>query len=153
MWSRRGRIVTRSECFLCISASAADASAVNLKEINTILANGVITFFINSNPVFNKEPSNLLKNSPDCISFDNWVFENLISGDKLFEKALRILETCLSVNYNSCGKLALSLKSPIMLVDNLNTTLVSFFIADFNLFNCEFDHLLYKLLYWVTLYN
>ena len=124
--------MTRSECFLYISASAADASAVNFKEINTILANGVITFFINSNPVFNKEPSNLLKNSPDCISFDNWVFENLISGDKLFEKALRILETCLSVNYNSCGKLALSLKSPIMLVDNLNTTLVSFFIADFN---------------------
>ena len=37
--------------FLCIPASAADATAVNPKGINTLLANGVITFFINSNPV------------------------------------------------------------------------------------------------------
>ena len=57
--------------FLCISASATDAAAVNPKGIYTLLANGVITFFINGNPVFNKGPSNLPKISPDCIIFDN----------------------------------------------------------------------------------
>ena len=31
--------------FLCIPASAADAAAVNPKEIKTLLANGLITFF------------------------------------------------------------------------------------------------------------
>ena len=45
--------------FLCIPASAADAAAACPKGINTLLANGVITFFINDNPVFNKGPSNL----------------------------------------------------------------------------------------------
>ena len=32
--------------FLCIPASAADAAAVNPKGIKTLLANGLITFFI-----------------------------------------------------------------------------------------------------------
>ena len=32
--------------FLCIPASAADAVAINPNGINTLLANGVITFFI-----------------------------------------------------------------------------------------------------------
>ena len=50
-----------------------------------------------------------------------------------------LLETCLSVNNNSCRKLVLSLESPIMLEDNLNITLVSCFIADFNSLTCEFD--------------
>ena len=45
--------------FLCIPTSAVDAAAVSLKGINTLLANGVITFFIKGNPVFNKGPSNL----------------------------------------------------------------------------------------------
>ena len=58
--------------FLCIPASTADAAAaVNSKGINTLSANGVITFFINGNPVFNKGPSNLPKNPPDCIIFEN----------------------------------------------------------------------------------
>ena len=38
--------------FLCIPASAADAAAVNPKEIKTLLAHGLTTFFINCNPVF-----------------------------------------------------------------------------------------------------
>ena len=57
--------------FLCITASAAEAAAVNPKGINTLLANGVSTFFINGNPVFNKGPSNLPENPLDCIIFDN----------------------------------------------------------------------------------
>ena len=51
--------------FLCIPASAADAVAVNSKGIKTILANGLITFFINGNPLFSNGPSNLLRNPPD----------------------------------------------------------------------------------------
>ena len=37
--------------FLFFPASAAAAAAVNPKGINTLLANGIITFFIKSNPV------------------------------------------------------------------------------------------------------
>ena len=51
--------------FLRIPASAADAAAVNLKGIETLLANGLIIFFINVNPVFSNGPSNLLRNPPD----------------------------------------------------------------------------------------
>ena len=36
---------------LCIPAFAADAAAVNPKGIKKLLANGLITFFINGNPV------------------------------------------------------------------------------------------------------
>ena len=42
--------------FFCLPASAADAAAVNLKEIKTVLANGLITFLIKDNPVFNNGP-------------------------------------------------------------------------------------------------
>ena len=35
--------------FLCIPLSAADATAINPKGIKTLLANGLITFFINGN--------------------------------------------------------------------------------------------------------
>ena len=44
--------------FLCIPASAVDVAAVNPRGL-TLLANGLITFFINGNPVFSNEPSNL----------------------------------------------------------------------------------------------
>ena len=37
--------------FLCIPASAADNAAVNPEGINTLLVNGVITFFVNGNQV------------------------------------------------------------------------------------------------------
>ena len=57
--------------FLCIPTSATNAAAVNPKGINTLLANGLITVFINSNPAFGSGPNNLPKNPPDCIIFDN----------------------------------------------------------------------------------
>ena len=57
--------------FLCSPASAADAAAVNPKRINTLLAYGLITCFINGNPVFSNGPNSLLRNPPDCIIFDN----------------------------------------------------------------------------------
>ena len=37
---------------LCIPASAAVAAAVNPIGIKTLLANGLVTFFINGNPAF-----------------------------------------------------------------------------------------------------
>ena len=52
--------------FLCIPVSAADAAAVNPKEIKTLLANGLITFFINGNPVFRNGPRSLPRNPPYC---------------------------------------------------------------------------------------
>ena len=57
--------------FLFIPTSAADAAAVSPKGINTLLANGVITLFINGNSVFNKGPSNLPRNPLDYIILDN----------------------------------------------------------------------------------
>ena len=56
---------------LCIPVSAADAADASPKGINTLLANAVITFFTNGNPVFHKGPSSLPKQPPDCIIFDN----------------------------------------------------------------------------------
>ena len=78
--------------------------------------------------------------------------QKLMTVDKLFAKALRIFVTCLLVNNNSFGKLILSLELPIIFDDNLKTTSVLFFIADFHFLSCEFDSLTFKLLYWVILY-
>ena len=58
-------VVPDPNLFLCIPASAADAAAVNSKGIKTLLANGLITFFINVNSVASNRPSNLPKNPPD----------------------------------------------------------------------------------------
>ena len=65
-----------------------------------VLANGLITFFVNGNPVFSNGPRNLPKNPPDYIILDNFVFDNLISVDKQFAKALQRFETFLLVNNN-----------------------------------------------------
>ena len=48
--------------FLCIRASAGDAAAVNPKTIKTLLANGLITFFINGNLVFSNGPRSRPRN-------------------------------------------------------------------------------------------
>ena len=45
-------------------------------------ASGLIIFFINGNPVFSNGSSNLPRNPPDCIIFNNWAFDSLISTDK-----------------------------------------------------------------------
>ena len=79
-------------------ASAADAATVNPNEIKILLANGLITFFTNANPVFNNGPRSLPRNPPGYFILDNWVFDNLISVNELFSKALRRFKTCLLVN-------------------------------------------------------
>ena len=120
--------------FFCIPASAADAATVNPKGIKTLLANGLITFFIRGNPVLKNRPKSLPRNPPDCIIFDNWVFDNLMSVNVFSAKSLRILATCLLVNNNSLGKFHF-------------ISSVSFFIDDFSLLSCEFDSFTFKLLY------
>ena len=99
--------------------------------IKTLLANGLITFFIDGNPAFNNRPRS----------------QPIISVDCFFAKALRRFATCLTVNNDLCGKLVSSLELPIIFDDNLKTTSVSLFIADFNLSSFEFDSFIFKLLY------
>ena len=137
--------------FLCIPASGADAAAVNPKGIKTILANGLITFFISGNPVFSNGPRSLPRNPPDYIILDIWAFDNVISVDKQFSKTIRRFATCLLINNNLRRKFVSS--SPTIFDDNLKTISVSFFIADFNLSSCEFNSLTLKLLYCVILYR
>ena len=115
-----------------IATSHADAVAVNSNCIKTRLINGLSTFTINDNPIFINGPRILPRNPTDCTILDNWVFDNFILGDELFAKILRSFETCLSVSNNSCGKLVLSLESPIMFDENLRVTSVAFFDASFN---------------------
>ena len=67
----KGLLFPDPNIFLCITPSAAYAAAVNSRGIETLLANGLITFFINGNPVFSNGPSNLPKNPPDCTILDN----------------------------------------------------------------------------------
>ena len=66
--------------FLCILASSTNAVAVNPNGSKILLANGLITFFINGNPVFSNRSRSLSRNPPDCIIFENWVFDSLISA-------------------------------------------------------------------------
>ena len=68
--------------FFCIPASSLDAAAIKPRGIKMLLANGLITFFISSNPAFSNGPRSLPRTPPDCIILDNWVFGNLISVDK-----------------------------------------------------------------------
>ena len=44
-------LLLQSLVFLCIPASSADAAPVNPDRIKALLVNGLITFFINGNPV------------------------------------------------------------------------------------------------------
>ena len=55
----------QNQVFFCIPASAADAAAVNLNGIKTLLANGLITCFINGNPVLDNGPRTLPRSPPD----------------------------------------------------------------------------------------
>ena len=56
--------------FLSIPESAADAAAVNPNRIKTLSTNGLITFFISSNPVFSNGPKSLPRNPLDCVIVD-----------------------------------------------------------------------------------
>ena len=49
-------LLPNPKIFLCIHASAADATAVNPNGTKTLFANGLITLFIKGNPVFSNGP-------------------------------------------------------------------------------------------------
>ena len=85
---------------LWITASVADAAAVNPNGIKTLSANSFSTFPIKVNLVFSNGPKSIPKNSPDCPILSSRVFDNFILGEELFAKALRSLETCVLVNNN-----------------------------------------------------
>ena len=57
--------------FLWITASTADAAAVNPNVINTFLFNGASTFVINVNLAFVDGPMSPPDNLPDCIILDS----------------------------------------------------------------------------------
>ena len=59
------KLLFQNQEFFCIPASAADAAAANPNGIKTLLANGLLTFFINGHPVFNDGPRSLPRNQPD----------------------------------------------------------------------------------------
>ena len=84
-------------------------------------------FFINGNPVFSNGLRNLRRNSPNCTILDKWAFDNLISVDELFAKALLRFVTCLLINNKLWGKLVSSSKLPTIFDDNLKTTSVLIF--------------------------
>ena len=70
-----------------------------------------------------------------------------MQNDELFAKALQRFATYLLVNSNLRGKLVSSSELPTIFDDNLATMSVLFFIADFNLLNCEFDSFTFRLWY------
>ena len=92
----------------------------NNKGINTLLANGLSTFFIKDKPTFINGLLSLPRNPPDCVILNSSVSENFILAGNLFAKVLRRLATCLSVYDSLLGKLILS--SLIIFNDNVRVT-------------------------------
>ena len=72
------------------------------------------------------------------------VFDNFISADGLFAKVLPILETCVLVNKNLCGKLVSLIKLSITFDERFKITSTLFFIPDFNLLSCELENFTFK---------
>ena len=130
---------------LCILASAADAAAVNHKLTKMVLANGFSTFFIKDKKVFSNCSWSHSRYPANCTIFDSSVLDNFVLADYLFEKSLRSLKFCPSVNNKLCGKLVASWKSPV--TSYFSTT----FMPDFNLLDYELDNFRFKALHWVIL--
>ena len=70
----------------------------------------------------------------------------------MFTKALRGLETYLSLYNNLHGKLVSSLESPTAFYERFRLTSVPFFIPYFNLLSCKLDNFIFKVLLLVILY-
>ena len=79
----KGRAPDRN-ILLWIAASVADAAAVNPNRIETLLANGLITFPIKCNPVYSNGSKSLHKIQPYCPILCNWVFDNFTLAEELF---------------------------------------------------------------------
>ena len=70
--------------FSSIPASAADGVAVNPKGTKTLLANGLITCFVNGNPVFSNGPISLPRNPPDWIILEIWALGSFKSVESYY---------------------------------------------------------------------
>ena len=66
--------IRNQKLFSCFSASAANAAAINPNATRTLLANGLITFFINGKPI--------LINPPNCIISGISVFKKFIIAEE-----------------------------------------------------------------------
>ena len=66
-------------------------------------------------------------NPPDYMILDKRVFKNFKLADEPFSKALRILETCLTVNNNLWVKLVLTLEFPIKFHEKIQRYFISIF--------------------------
>ena len=60
-------VIPKSNIFFWIAAFVADAAAVNINDIKTLLANGLSTFFIKGKPVFSNGPRSLHRNLPEFL--------------------------------------------------------------------------------------
>ena len=89
---------------------------------------------------------------PNCTILDNWVFQNFMLADESLAKALRIIETYVSVKNNLCEKLVLSLESPATFDEIFIATSVPFFILDFSLVSYKLDNFKFKVFSWVILF-
>ena len=85
---------------LWIAPSVADAAAINLNDIKTLLANVLSTWTIKGNPVYSNDLKCLTQNPHDCPILCHWVFDNFILVDEPFACCLlksiaTILKDCL----------------------------------------------------------
>ena len=130
-----------------IVAFIADAATINPLVTKILLANGSsTTILIKEKLVFSNGPKNLPRNPPHCPILNNYVFENFKLADELLAKALRSIETCVSVNNKLCVTLASSSGSPNTF-ERFKVTSVPCFIPDFNSLSCELDNFTFKVLY------
>ena len=137
---------------LLIFFTATDIAALSPNRTKTLLANALITFFVNDSPVFNNGPRSLPKNSADYIILDYWIFDNLILVDESFVKPSQRFAPCLLVDTNLWGKWVSLSELRIIFDDNLKTTSALFFTVDFNLLSYQFDCFTFKLLHWAISY-
>ena len=110
-----------------MAVSFTDTAAVNPNEIKALLANGLSTFHNKGNQVFSNGFKSIPESPPDCPTSWIQVVNNFKLADEPFAKALQSFKI---VNNNLCGKLFLSLESPIKFDETFKVTSVPFFIPD-----------------------
>ena len=139
--------------FLWVAASVTEAAAVNPHDIKKILPDVLNTFPIKGNTVFSKGTKPLPRNSPDCSTSWNCIFDNFLLAVESFARGLQSFETCVLGNNNLYVKVFLSLESPTTFDESFKLSSVSFFDPDFSLLRYRLDNLYqFLVLYGFILY-
>ena len=73
---------------MCFTISAGNAAAVSPNVIKRVLVSGLITLFVNGNPVFNNGLKVLARKDRHCTILNDSIFDSLILADELFAKSL-----------------------------------------------------------------